>query len=341
MSILNSNNKKGTSINFDKLRQEMIKTEPHSVQIEEFEKKIDYLYSQKKFKEALEYSIKTYQSINENSDDLAFIQAVIKNIIKLNNINSMICLQNKSEAEKAKNYLDDCSYFLSNDDLESYMVTKNNYCCYYSNTGHHRNSKNVMNELLKINILNNLNEQFDSSSNVNDQDHGVNYLNIANDYSNICAIDNQLKNYQDALLSGMQSLALNQLNLLNKNFKAREPKSDKINNEIADENNEEKNVKQTKEKSTVNTISSTSANNLVLSYYNLGVQQEFLKREHDAKVSFSESENCSKKFMTDPLLLKKLLGNTQKNSSIKSLSPKKNEIKTLETGNEEKSCKIK
>jgi hypothetical protein len=348
MSVFKFNNNQGTSINFDKLRKEMIKTELNSVKIEEFQNKIDQLYSQKKFKEALEYSIKTYQSFNENFDDLPLMQSVIKNIIKLNNVNSMICL-NKSEVEKAKTYLDDCSFFLSNDDLESYIVTKNNYCCYYSNTGHHRNSKIVMNEMLKINILNNLNGQLESTSTSNSEEQGFNYLNIANDYSNICAIENQLKNYQDALLNGMQSLALNQLNLLSRKFKSKTKKNENIiteitevNSSIAEGKNPEITGKQIEGKNTVNLISSNSANNLVLSYYNLGVQQEFLKREHDSKISFYLSEHYSKKFITDPVLMKKLIGSVKNNPILKSSSPKNNKnVNPYEIVNDEKNCKIK
>lgn len=124
-------------------------------------------------------------------------------------------------------------------DLETYLITKNNYCCYYTNIGQHRNARNIMTELLKINTLRKIEEL--------EEDRQVSkYSEIANDYSNLCAIDNNLKNYNDALLNGMHSLVLNQL--------------DDLTNRLYNKNSEKKNM------------------NLVLSYYNLGVQQEFLKR---------------------------------------------------------------
>jgi hypothetical protein len=52
----------------------------------------------------------------------------------------------------AKYFLQMSEKFLHKD-LETYLATKNNFCCYFSNIGHYRNSKAIMNELLKINSI--------------------------------------------------------------------------------------------------------------------------------------------------------------------------------------------
>ena len=63
----------------------------------------------------------------------------------------------KNENEKAKNYLD----IIENNSIEdysSYVTTKTNLSCYFNNTNHLRNSKNVMSNIKRINIVKKLNE---------------------------------------------------------------------------------------------------------------------------------------------------------------------------------------
>jgi len=57
----------------------------------------------------------------------------------------------------AKYFLQMSEKFLHKD-LETYLATKNNFCCYFSNIGHFRNSKTIMNELLKINCFKKIEE---------------------------------------------------------------------------------------------------------------------------------------------------------------------------------------
>jgi len=52
----------------------------------------------------------------------------------------------------AKYFLQMSEKFLHKD-LETYLATKNNFCCYFSNIGHYRNSKAIMSELMKINSI--------------------------------------------------------------------------------------------------------------------------------------------------------------------------------------------
>lgn len=96
------------------------------------------------------------------------------------------------------------------------------------------------------------------------------YDEIANDYSNICSFSSKLKLYNDALLEGMQSVAFNQLTLLNENLYNR--KYNKLD----------------KTKS-LNSNKKALYSRMMLSYFNIGVQQEHLKRTSDCEISYNRS----------------------------------------------------
>jgi hypothetical protein len=81
---------------------------------------------------------------------------VKKQIIKINN-NSAVSYLQKQENEMAKYFLQMSEKFLHKD-LETYLATKNNFCCYFSNIGHFKNSKTIMNQLLKINCFKKIEE---------------------------------------------------------------------------------------------------------------------------------------------------------------------------------------
>jgi hypothetical protein len=170
----------------------------------------------------------------------------------------MLSLQ-KGEKEKTKYFLDLCEKFFNMDDFNSYILTKNNYCCYYSEIGQLRSARNLLIETSKLKILNKIEEMSSKKSD------DFNYLNeIANDFTNLSAIENKIGSNYESLLHGMQALALNGLSLVN--LKLNAPKEE-IRTELLD--------------------------TLSLSYYNLGVQQEFLKRKVDSEVSFAKSEQFS------------------------------------------------
>lgn len=281
-------------IDFEKLKKEMIKeTTATNVKIEQFEKALDILYKNKKYEESLSLCTKTLDLLNfEKIEDLELIYRVKKQIIKVYNSSAIQHIQ-KGENEMAKYYLDLSEKFLYGD-YESYMVTKNNFCCYYTSVKQQRNARNLMNELLKLNLLKKTEELIIDNSDQYNEDlnkNCINYNDIANNYSNLCGIDNQLKNYYDAFMNGLHSLTLNQLTILN-----------------------EKMINRKNKISTAKTDSSI----LTVSYWNVGVQQEYLKRIHDCKLSFDKSRNFSangsgKKLTIDKKFLKKI--NTERDDN--------------------------
>jgi len=96
----------------------------------------------------------------------------------------------------------------------------------------------------------------------------------------------------------MSSLALNQATILFKNLvKVRNSKT-----------NSDKNVVNDKRGSNANNVKNTDTNNLMLSYYNLAVQQEFLKRNNDANISYSYCQKLGNRMGApiDNLLINKL-----------------------------------
>jgi len=96
------------------------------------------------------------------------------------------------------------------------------------------------------------------------------YDEIANDYSNICSFSSKLKFHSEAIVEGMHSVALNQLTLLNENLYNRKyNKLDKINK--------------------LDSNKKALFSRMMLSYFNIGVQQEHLKRHTDCEISYNRS----------------------------------------------------
>jgi hypothetical protein len=185
-------------------------------------------------------------------------------------------------------------------DLESYLATKNNLCCYYCNTGMVRNSKNIMSDISNINELKLISHLYDANTPY------IPYSEAANDLSNICVFENKLKNYSESLISGMQSLALNQLSKISETFF----------------NNKNKNEQQREENNKSMNITDKV---LALSYYNIGVQQEFLERNSDCKLSFDKATEISSRSQSVNFLKGKKLttSNNSYNSTFHTFVPKK------------------
>jgi hypothetical protein len=125
----------------------------------------------------------------------------------------------KNQNEQAKAYLDLIDKY-SIEDYSSYITTKTNLSCFYNNTNHFRNSKKIMSEIRRINIVKKLNDTY--SETVNDMNFekkventepvkkfdesiiqyeiDLNYSDIALDYNNICSIQNKLKKYINVMV---------------------------------------------------------------------------------------------------------------------------------------------
>ena len=63
----------------------------------------------------------------------------------------------RNENEKAKHFLDIIEKYAI-EDYSSYVTTRTNLCCYFNNTSRLRNSKNVMSDIRKLNIMKKLND---------------------------------------------------------------------------------------------------------------------------------------------------------------------------------------
>ena len=116
----------------------------------------------------------------------------------------------------------------------------------------------------------------------------VNYLSknqgsfdqISKSYSNLSSIENNMKSYQESLVLGMESLALSQFDLL---------------------------------------FNNNTNSQIYLCYYSIGAQQEYLKRNEDAKSSLAQS----KKYLNEEG------GNLNQYEFIKKIKSDKNDINII------------
>lgn len=95
-----------------------------------------------------------------------------------------------------------------------------------------------------------------------------------------------MKRYDEALVEGMQSVAFNQLSLLNENLYNRKYKKfDKLKR--------------------IDANKKSLYNRMMLSYFNIGVQQEHLKRYSDCDVSYNRARGIAS-LINDKGIMKRL-----------------------------------
>lgn len=166
-----------------------------------------------------------------------------------------------------------------------FSTTVNNKCCYYSNIGFVRNSIELMTCLRAIVIVKSLKDIITEKN--------LNLTGIATSNLQLCSFTSQSKNHKQAYTIGLASLAIIQYQKVLLELKTRNKanKNNKNNNSNINEDKRDTN-KLELDKSYLSDISNeysvtynnlinnetTNNSNLIIAYYNIGVQQEYLKR---------------------------------------------------------------
>jgi hypothetical protein len=195
--------------------------------------------------------------------DAYAVKEIKKNIVRINNTYLTQHLQ-RGDKEISKYFLDMANKFLV-EDLDTYVLTKSNTGIYYNQIGHQWNARHCLNGLITLNALKVIDNLEGDNAHLN---KGLSSLSdLASNYANLSSTDSCSNLHQDAIVSALQSLALNQLQVIAK-------KSDDKGKMMSSFDKTE--------------LSPTNME-LSLSYYNLGVQQEYLKRGSDSEVSFEMS----------------------------------------------------
>jgi hypothetical protein len=124
----------------------------------------------------------------------------------------------------------------------------------------------------------------------------INFNDVIGNYTNLSSIDCKMKNYHNGMINSMHALALSQLQIIFKN----------------NSNSDEKGITSSTLKQANTTISIPNHTNcdLSLNYYNLGVQQEYIRRKKDCEISYELSKKYCES--NDTKLKKKLnLGSSE------------------------------
>lgn len=242
-------------INFDKL-EKIVKEEESEVVISKFKTSIDKLYEEENITEVFNLCHLFLNKYNDEFTSKELIAKINYELVKSCNLLIISGLNNNNDLAALKPYIEACEKTEIND-FDLYLTTINNKCCYLSRMSFTRNSIEIMNGLRNIYTLKLLNEMFGNSTGL----EIVSYANTANCLLQLCAFYSQVKEHFESEISGLQALALNQLNLVHK-----------IINQKCSAKTEAVDLS---EKSNYDQGSSMS---IILSYYNIGVQQEYLKR---------------------------------------------------------------
>lgn len=181
----------------------------------------------------------------------------------------------------AKYFIDTANKFMYKD-YELYITLKNNISCYNIISGHNFVAKSLITDLLKVNSIKKVEEM--SRGDI------VNMSDIIGNYTNLSSIDCRMKSYQDGLINSMHALALSGLQSILKK------------NNASDDKDESK-------------TEYKSDTDYSLNYYNLGVQQEFMKRKNDCEISFEMSKRYCNSDNTK--LMKKLNCEVSKTTTSK------------------------
>ena len=186
-----------------KLKQSIEKlTKSEQSKLTAIQDKIQKYISDKKYEEGITYTKSTLEKLK--SQEGQSLQNCVKHeLVKI--INSYIVyLMNNEPTKNIKKYFIESDQYIAGN-IYSYIIKQNNYSCYLVQNNHIKQSKNVLQKIQKIEILNYL---------TNEQTQSPSLNQITKNYSNLSSIENNAKNYSDSLILGMQSLVLSQFDMI-------------------------------------------------------------------------------------------------------------------------------
>lgn len=189
-------------------------------------------------------------------------------------MSNLLLLENIKEKK-----FEDIKFQLSTIDLikpktfEMLFLSNNNRSCYFWNIGFEKNAIQIIDLCYKMSLAKTIRDL--------EIDNKLKTKNLATCSLQLCSYNQT--NHKKSYIYGLNALALFQFNEVLDNLKTRvnsnslliKQKEQDQNEENNNENNAEFNTEEYIENSTDN---SAIQSNIVLSYYNIGVQLEFLKR---------------------------------------------------------------
>ena len=243
--------------------EKLTKAETNKLRL--IQEKLQKFIADNKFQEGIEYAVNQLEKMK--SQEGQTLQNCVKHeIVKIYNSYIIYLLNNDPNKNIKKLFIDVDKYIGNN--IFSYVIKQNNYSCYLVQNNHIKQSRNILSKIKDIELVNYL------SNNKGSIDQ------IVKNYSNLSSIENNIKNYHDSLVLGMESLALGQFDML---------------------------------------FNYNDQSQVYLGYYTIGAQQEYLKRNNDAKASLAYSKK----------MLMEEGGNPKQYEFIKKIKSEKNDIKII------------
>ena len=243
--------------------EKLTKAETNKLRL--IQEKLQKFIADNKFQEGIEYAVNQLEKMK--SQEGQTLQNCVKHeIVKIYNSFIIYLLNNDPNKNIKKLFIDVDKYIGNN--IFSYVIKQNNYSCYLVQNNHIKQSRNILSKIKDIELVNYL------SNNKGSIDQ------IVKNYSNLSSIENNIKNYHDSLILGMESLALGQFDML---------------------------------------FNYNDQSQVYLGYYTIGAQQEYLKRNNDAKASLAYSKK----------MLMEEGGNPKQYEFIKKIKSEKNDIKII------------
>ena len=243
--------------------EKLTKAETNKLRL--IQEKLQKFIADNKFQEGIEYAVNQLEKMK--SQEGQTLQNCVKHeIVKIYNSFIIYLLNNDPNKNIKKLFIDVDKYIGNN--IFSYVIKQNNYSCYLVQNNHIKQSRNILSKIIDIELVNYL------SNNKGSIDQ------IVKNYSNLSSIENNIKNYHDSLILGMESLALGQFDML---------------------------------------FNYNDQSQVYLGYYTIGAQQEYLKRNNDAKASLAYSKK----------MLMEEGGNPKQYEFIKKIKSEKNDIKII------------
>lgn len=198
------------------------------------------------------------------------ISLIKEELLKSANFLLVDKLKHKKTLE-AKIYLEVLEKYKS-PSYDLFVTTTNNRCCYFSSNEYFRNAIELMNGLRAISLVKSLRDMIISNK--------INLLQSATSNLQLCAFYSQNKNNSKAYKSGLASLAISQYHQVMLGLKAKIKSCSNENDKesLLNDKGNDKNEEMEDSYDELVSIETSNSSNLIVSYYNIGVQQEYLKR---------------------------------------------------------------
>lgn len=263
---------KKSQINFNSI-EKLFSIESEEI-ISEFQQEVNRLYQSNTKKSAYQVFKLCQNYLQANNSNEKLLKIVYNQLAKASN-KIILSLLNEKDSNLIKPFIDMCENIVI-DDTEMYISFLNNKCCYLSKIKFHRQALELMTLINEVNVVSSVLCLVRRKEDEDEDEDGFvlkRLSSLSNSSLQVSSFQNNVKNHEVSIKNAQEGLILSQLGLVFSSFSSFS--SQVSQGEVKEEG--------------INQDENNLYSKIILSYYNLAVQQEYLHRKNDSYTSYSKA----------------------------------------------------